>query len=34
MDAKLLEFGAREGPKPNAVAGFILGAFGELTNSS
>jgi hypothetical protein len=33
IEAKLLEFGARNGPKPYAVVGFVLGAFGELSNS-
>ena len=29
IEAKLLEFGARDGPKPHAVAGFVLDAFGS-----
>ena len=33
IEAKLLEFGERDGPKPHAVVGFVLGAFGELSNS-
>jgi hypothetical protein len=33
IEAKLLEFGTRDGPKPHAVVGFVLGAFGELSNS-
>jgi hypothetical protein len=33
IEAKLLEFGARDGPKPHAVVRFVLGAFGELPNS-
>ena len=33
IEAKLLEFEARNGPKPHAVVGFILGTFGELSNS-
>jgi hypothetical protein len=33
VEAKLLEFGARDGPKPHAVVGFVLGAFGELCYS-
>ena len=33
IGAKLFEFGARDGPKPHAVVGFVLGAFGELSNS-
>jgi hypothetical protein len=33
IGAKLFEFGARDGPKSHAVVGFVLGAFGELSNS-
>jgi hypothetical protein len=33
IEAKLLEFGARDGLKPHAVVGFVLGAFGELSDS-
>jgi hypothetical protein len=33
IDNKLLELGARDGPKPHAVVGFFLGAFGEFINS-
>jgi hypothetical protein len=41
IEAKLLEFGAkqapefgaRDWPRPHAVVGFVLGAFGELSNS-
>jgi hypothetical protein len=33
IEAKLLEFGARNGFKPCAVVGFVLGAYGELFNS-
>jgi hypothetical protein len=33
IEAKLLKFGARDGPKPHAVVGFVLGAFGRLFNS-
>ena len=33
IEAKLLEYGAREGPKAHAVVGLVLGAFGELSNS-
>jgi hypothetical protein len=33
IEAKLLEFGSRNGPKPHAVVGFVLGAFGEFPNS-
>jgi hypothetical protein len=33
IEAKLFEFGVRDGPKPHAVVGFVLGAFGELSNS-
>jgi hypothetical protein len=33
IEAKLFEFGARDGPKPHAAVGFVLGAFGELSNS-
>ena len=33
IEAKLSEFGARDGPNPRAVVGLVLGAFGELSNS-
>jgi hypothetical protein len=33
IEAKLLEFNARDGPNPHAVVGFVLGAFGELPSS-
>jgi hypothetical protein len=33
IQAKLLEFGARDGSKQKAVDCFVLGAFGELPNS-
>ena len=33
VEAKHLEFGARDGPKPHAAVGFVLGAFGELSSS-
>jgi hypothetical protein len=33
IEPKLLEYGARDGPKPHAVAGLVLGAFGELPSS-
>jgi hypothetical protein len=33
IEAKLLEFGARDGPKPRAAVGFVLGAFSEISNS-
>jgi hypothetical protein len=33
IEAKLLEFGARDEPKLHAVVGFVLGAFDELPNS-
>jgi hypothetical protein len=33
IEAKLLEFGARDGPKPHALVGFVLGAFGALSSS-
>jgi hypothetical protein len=33
IEAKLLELSARDGTKPNAVVSFVLGAFGELSNS-
>ena len=34
IEARLLEFGERNRPKPHAVVGFVLGAFGELSKSS
>jgi hypothetical protein len=33
IEAKLLKFGARDETKPQAVVGFVLGSFGELSNS-
>jgi hypothetical protein len=33
IESKLLEFGAKDGPKPHTVVGFVLGAFDELSNS-
>ena len=33
FEAKSSEFGARDGPSPHAVVGFVLGAFGELPSS-
>jgi hypothetical protein len=33
IEAKLLEVCAKDGPKLHAVVGFVLGAFGELSNS-
>jgi hypothetical protein len=33
IEAKLLEFETNDGSKPHVVVGFVLGAFGELTNS-
>jgi hypothetical protein len=32
IEAKLLEFGARDGSRPHAVLRFVLGAFGGLSN--
>jgi hypothetical protein len=31
IEAKLIEFCARGGLKPNAAVGFVLGAFGEIS---
>ena len=33
IEAKLLELSARDGTKPHVVVSFVLGAFGELSNS-
>ena len=33
IEAKLLEYGAKDGPNPHAVVGLVLGAFGELSTS-
>jgi hypothetical protein len=33
IEAKLLEYGALDGPDAHAAVGLILGAFGELTTS-
>jgi hypothetical protein len=33
IETKLLEFRDRDGPKPHAVVGFVVGAFSELNNS-
>ena len=33
IGAKLLEYGARDGPNPHAVVSLVLGVFGELSNS-
>jgi hypothetical protein len=30
IEAKLLEYGALDGPDAHAVVGLVLGAFGEL----
>ena len=34
IEAKPFEFGARDEPKPHTADGFVLCAFGELSNSS
>jgi hypothetical protein len=33
IEAKLLEYGALDGPDTHAVVGLVLGAFGELSTS-
>ena len=33
IEAKLLEYGALDGPAAHAVVGLVLGAFGELSTS-
>jgi hypothetical protein len=33
IEAKLLEYGALDGPDAHAVVGLVLGAFGELSTS-
>ena len=33
IEAKLFEYGAKDGPNPHAVVGLVLGAFGELSIS-
>jgi hypothetical protein len=33
IEAELSEYGEKNGPKPHAAVGFVLGAFGELSNS-
>jgi hypothetical protein len=33
IDAKLLEYGALDGPDAHAAVGLVLGAFGELSAS-
>jgi hypothetical protein len=33
IEAKLLEYGALDGPDAHAAVGLVLGAFGELSAS-
>jgi hypothetical protein len=33
IEAKLMEYGALDGPDPHSVLGLVLGAFGELSTS-